>query len=102
LKSWAIFSLALLLLIAFEAAAFAADGTLSFDYPVKRLLDKPSAEANVNFEIPIDVRIIGMTPDKNWFKVKIAYDLVFLGRYEYTGWVYAPIENVAASAETID
>ena len=102
MKAWVGFSLALLLLIAFASAGFAADSTLSFDYPIKRLLASPSAESNVNFEIPIDVRIIGMTPDKNWFKVKIAYDLVFLGRYEYTGWVYAPIENVAASAETID
>jgi hypothetical protein len=80
-----------ILLSALLCAAFANEDNIYFQIPVKLLHEEPSEESPVAFEIPIDVTLLGMTPDKNWYKVRIEYDLVFLGHYVYTGWVKAPI-----------
>jgi len=80
-----------ILLSALFCAAFAKEDNIYFQIPVKLLHEEPSEESPVAFEIPIDVTLLGMTPDKNWYKVRIEYDLVFLGHYVYTGWVKAPI-----------
>ena len=70
--------------------AHASSGNLYFEMPIKKLLAEPSFESNLNYEIPIDVTLLGISADKKWVKTRIAFDLVFLGRYEYTGWVYVP------------
>jgi hypothetical protein len=70
--------------------SLASNGNIYFDMPIKQLLAEPSLESNLNYEIPIDVTLLAVSADKKWVKVKIAFDLIFLGHYEYTGWTYVP------------
>ena len=58
---------------------------------IKKILASPTKNASVNFEIPMDVTILDVTDDLNWYKVKIGFD--FLGHHEYQGWSYIPIGN---------
>gem|GEM_PF-1303876 len=69
-----------------------------FKIPVKKLLAEPKKGASEVYEIPLDVKLLGMSEDRNWFKVRIEFDLVFLGHYKYTGWVYAPIGELLKEA----
>lgn len=87
--AWALI-LAAALFHGFCPEASASNGNIYFDMPIKKLLAEPSLESNVNFEIPIDVTLLAVSSDKKWVKTRIAFDLVFLGRYEYTGWAYVP------------
>ena len=78
----------ILLAVAFSAAS--PGGNTYFNIPIRKLLAEPSPEAEVVYDVPIDVKMLGISEDKNWYKVRIRFDLVFLGHYEFTGWVYAP------------
>ncbi len=88
-----------LIMVFFAIPSFADDGDISFKLPFKKLLAEPRADANLVFEFPIDVKLLGISKDRNWYKVSIEYDLLFFGHYKYTGWVYAPIENQIRMAE---
>ena len=55
--------------------------------PVKRLLAEPDEKSRVTYEIPINVKILGRTPDRKWYKARISYD--FLGHCEFEGWLKA-------------
>ena len=77
-------------LLCFAPQALASDGNVYFNIPVKSLLAEPTEEGASVFEIPIEVRLLGISADKKWVKVKIAFDLIFLGHYEYTGWTPVP------------
>lgn len=52
--------------------------------PIKKLLAYPDESAKVVYEIPIEVKLLERTPDKRWYKARIAFD--FLGHYQYDGW----------------
>ncbi len=71
--------------------SLAFDSNIYVDIPAKVLLYEPTKEAEVAYEIPVEVKLLGFTEDKNWYKIKVAYDLFMLGHYEYTGWCYIPI-----------
>ena len=58
---------------------------LKFDVPIKKLYLKPDINSETVFNIPIDVKLLGSTEDKTWYKVKIAFN--FLGYHEYVGWM---------------
>jgi hypothetical protein len=83
--------LTLMFLASFLPASHALSENIYFDIPIKLLHEEPSEESPVAFEIPIDVTLLGMTADRNWYKVRVEYDLLFLGHYVYTGWVRAPL-----------
>ena len=88
------------LIIAFFAMpSFADDGNTYFQMPFKKLLEEPHLDANLVYEIPIDVKLLGVTKNRNWYKVSIEFDLLFLGHYKYSGWVFAPIEDQIRLAE---
>ncbi len=84
-------SIVVLMLMAFILPAFAYDSNIYFKMPVKKLLVEPKHEAREVYEIPVDVKLLGMSEDGNWYKVRIEFDLLFFGHYKYTGWVYAPL-----------
>lgn len=66
--------------------------------PIKKVYAEPNEASKVIFEIPIEVRALGVSEDRNWFKVKIKIDLVFFGNYEYIGWVNIPIASLLKEA----
>ncbi|MCX5726584.1 MAG: hypothetical protein NT030_05350 [Candidatus Saganbacteria bacterium] len=93
MKNILIFIIVLLFSVLFGGLALSAEN-LSFKFPIKKMYAEPTTEAEVVFEIPIEVKAIGISPDLNWFKIKISYDLSILGHYEYVGWCYAPLGDV--------
>jgi len=66
---------------------------------VKTLHSQPSSEANVIYDIPIEVKLLGYTPDRNWYKIKVSFNLGLLGSYTYIGWAKVPIGSAEAAAE---
>ncbi len=79
--------LALLIFMSAAPACIAA----KFEYypeniKVTGLLKQPSLESESAFNFPIDVAFTGISKDKKWFRFKVNYDLVFLGKYEFEGW----------------
>lgn len=57
---------------------------LKLDTPVKKLYAAPKDGSKAVYELPISVRLVGMTPDKKWYKVRISYN--FFGYFETEGW----------------
>jgi hypothetical protein len=94
LVAFALTVLAVLVIGTLCLSAPLLDGHIYFNLPLKTMYAEPTEEANVVYEFPIDVRILGMTRDKNWFKVSMEFDLLFLGHYKYSGWVHAPLGDM--------
>jgi hypothetical protein len=80
-----------------KTAVLASAATDLQGQEIKKILSSPSKGANVNFEIPVEVRILDVTDDLNWYKVKIGFD--FLGHHEYEGWTYIPLGNYIREKE---
>jgi hypothetical protein len=82
-------SIALILILLFFTAACVAAKKFEY-YPlnirVKELLKEPTIESEPAFTFPIEISLIGASKDKKWYKFRVFYDLVFLGKYEYEGW----------------
>jgi len=54
------------------------------------LYAQPDKNSGVVFEIPIEVALLSMTEDLNWFRVKIRFSVGFI-HYEHYGWVNIPV-----------
>lgn len=69
------------------------------DIKVKSLLKYPTPGSEAAFIFPIDVSMTGVSKDRKWYRFKVAYDLVFLGKYDFEGWVqvdpFTPFETDA-------
>jgi hypothetical protein len=78
--------LAILLPICYAAEKFEY---YPFKIKVSELLKYPTSESEAAFVFPIDVSLTGVSKDKKWFRFKVYYDLVFLGKYEFEGWCKA-------------
>jgi hypothetical protein len=84
------FVLALLILMSVMPAYPAAKAAKFEYYPlnikVPELLKNPSLSSEAAFVFPIDVTLTGISKDKKWYRFKVSYDLVFLGKYQFEGW----------------
>jgi hypothetical protein len=56
---------------------------------VKELLKTPTPESEAAFVFPIEITLTGISKDKKWYRFKVFYDLVFLGKYSFEGWCKA-------------
>ena len=85
-------SIALILILLFFAAACVAAQRFEY-YPlnirVKELLKEPTSESEPAFVFPIEITLTGVSKDKQWYRFKVFYDLVFFGKYEFEGWCHA-------------
>ena len=70
------------------------------DLPVKQLHEQPTLESSVVYDIPIEVKLLGYTEDRNWYKIKVSFNLGLLGSYTYIGWAKVPIGTDEVSSET--
>lgn len=70
------------------------------DLPLSTLYAFPDKNANVVLKVPMDVRVLSISADTNWYKVKISYDFGLLGKNSYVGWVYMPIGEVLEARKT--
>ncbi len=86
--------LALILIMA--GAVFAATAKDPYDLEVKKVYSAPDENSQLIFAIPIEVRLLDLSNDANWGKVKIAFNLGPLC-YTYVGWVKIPVGEIVAS-----
>ncbi|MDD4178778.1 MAG: hypothetical protein PHH14_01850 [Candidatus Margulisbacteria bacterium] len=87
---------ALLVLVIMTGAIF-ADTTAKdpYDLQIKRLYSAPDQESNEILAIPIEVKLLDISADGNWYKVKIAYWIGPLS-YTYVGWTEIPVGQALA------
>ncbi|MDD5593400.1 MAG: hypothetical protein PHG97_01495 [Candidatus Margulisbacteria bacterium] len=86
----------LFVFLALAGAAFAVTVKDPYNLEVKTLYSAPDETSNVIFKVPIEVRLLDVSADANWGKVKIAFNLGPLG-YTYVGWVKIPVGEILAS-----
>jgi hypothetical protein len=94
----------LLLLLVLAGFAFAAEtaknptivGKDPYDLQVKKLYSAPAEESNLIYNIPIEVKLLDVSADANWYKVKISFSLGPLG-YTFVGWTKIPVGEILAS-----
>jgi len=91
-------SLAILFVLFISVGVVFADQVTSAPYniKVKALYSAPDENSNVIFNLPVDVSLVDVSEDGNWYKVKIAYNLGPLN-YTYVGWTQIPVGSVLAS-----
>ena len=68
------------------------------DIQVQRLHEKPEAGSNSVFELPIEVRLLGYTKDRNWYKIKVSFNLGLVN-FTYIGWAHVPIGSPEAESQ---
>lgn len=88
--------IALILTIGFlvTPSAFALDET-PMNYQIKRLYASPTETSQLIYQIPIEVKLLEVSEDGNWHKVKLAYNIGPL-HYSYTGWTKIPVGHTLA------
>lgn len=70
----------------------------ALDIPVKTLYSAPLEDSNVIYDIPVDVKLLDISEDGNWYKVKISY---WIGPFGYThvGWANIPAAKILAERD---
>ena len=63
------------------------------DLKIKELHSEPDQDSDVVFSIPIDVILLDVSQDANWYKVKIQYSFGPLC-YSYVGWTKIPVTEI--------
>jgi len=91
-----------IILAAFAGIVWAGEPAVksAYDLPVKKLYSAPSEDATLVLDIPIEVKLLDISEDGNWYKVKIAY-AVGPFSYTYVGWSNIPVGNILAEREKI-
>ncbi len=67
----------------------------SYDHQVKRLYSDPDGTSNVVYIIPIEVKMLDVSEDANWYKVGIQFNMGPIC-FKYSGWAYIPIGQILA------
>ena len=62
---------------------------------VKKLYSAPHDDSNLIYEIPVEVALLDISKDGNWYKVKIAYNIGPFN-YTYVGWAEIPVADILA------
>ena len=86
----------LTLILVLAGCAFAAGDKDPYNIQVKQLYSAPDENSLPIFTIPIEVKLLDVSADANWGKVKIAFNLGPLS-YTYIGWVKIPVGEILAS-----
>lgn len=81
-----------------SAGANWAEEKYPYDVTIRELYSAPDETANVVYRIPIEVRMLDISEDCNWYKVKVAFSLGPLV-YSYIGWTKIPVGEALASRD---
>ncbi len=91
--------LGLLVLALFLGITAAADTPKDpYDIQVKNLYSTPDDSSNKIYAIPIEVKLLDVSADTNWYKVKISYRIGPLS-YTYVGWTEIPVGDIIAARQ---
>lgn len=88
----------LFLLVTGMAMAATPETKYPYDIQLKSLYAEPDEESKLIYTFPIEVRLLDVSEDANWYKVKIAFRLGPLG-YTYVGWTQIPVGDILAERE---
>lgn len=69
--------------------------TKDLNITVKELYSAPVEGSNLIYEIPVEVVLLDVSKDGNWYKVKIAYNIGPFN-YTYVGWAEIPVADLLA------
>ncbi len=65
---------------------------------LKELYSEPTKNSNLIFAIPIEVKLLDVSEDYDWYKVKISFGIgPFV--YTYVGWIKIPLTQILAERE---
>jgi len=78
--------------------ALAAEVKDPYNIQVKKLYSAPDENSNLLFEVPVEVKLLDMSADNNWYKVKIAFKMGPFS-YTYIGWTQIPVGQIMAERE---
>jgi hypothetical protein len=79
------------------APAWAAEPT-PYSLKVKQLYAAPDGRSKVVFDIPVDVKLLDISEDANWYRVFIQFNLG-PACFRYTGWAYIPVGTILAERD---
>ena len=96
MKKAILFVLFFAFIAAFFSVAYAIDDP--YNIQLKTLYANPGANNKVVYDIPIDVKMLDVSEDLNWYKVKIQFN-IGPACFRYTGWAYIPVGNIIADRE---
>lgn len=88
-------ALVLILGVLAGQAALAAEEKDPLDIPIKHLYSAPLEDAGLIYKIPIEVKLLDISEDTNWYKVKISFNIGPFS-YTYVGWTHIPVGKILA------
>lgn len=90
-------AITLLILVFSCSTAVAAENSL-ISHQIKKLYASPSEKAKLVYEFPVEVTLLDISPNADWYKVKVSF---YIGpfNYVYTGWTKIPIGTTLAKRE---
>lgn len=65
------------------------------DIQVKKIYSAPDQSSSLVYDIPVEVRLLDISEDGNWYKVKLSFNLGPFN-YNYTGWSRIPVGDYVA------
>jgi len=69
-----------------------------YNVQVKQLYAQPDGRSKLVYQIPIEVKLLDVSEDANWYKVKIQFNLG-IASFKYSGWAYIPVGDILAERE---
>jgi hypothetical protein len=88
--------LVFLAIITLAGVGFTSATNDPYTLQVKKLYSAPDENSNLILSIPINVQLLDISPDANWYKVQISYSLGPIG-YTYVGWARVPVGEALAA-----
>jgi hypothetical protein len=94
---------AVLLLIIFALLAGILPSPQAFavninNHKIDRLFDAPDGKSNVIYNVPIDIRLLDISDDANWYKVQLKFS-IGPAHFNIVGWAYIPIGDFLIERE---
>ena len=85
-----ILTLIFVIIAGFIVPLWAAD---PYNHQIRSLYAQPDGNSKVVYNIPIEVKMLDVSDDANWYKVKLQF---YLGPacFKFTGWAYIPVGQI--------
>lgn len=91
--------MALILAVSFVFGLTAmAAKTDPMSFQIKKLYSAPTPESKSVYDIPIEVKLLDISEDANWYKVQITFCLG-PARFSYEGWTQIPVGEILAERQ---
>ena len=68
------------------------------NYPIKSVYSAPSEDSNLIYRIPIEINLLDVSPDGNWYKIRLSYRIGPLCP-TFVGWAKIPVGDIMAQRE---